>query len=496
MNEVHEYDVVVVGCGVAGLSAAVSAAEEGAQVIVLERAPHGEHGGNSRHTGAWFRMESETEVSADFVEHFIANSGPTLDPALIHRVSDDPENWPAILRSMSFVDPDVIQTLVDQAPPTVAWLKDRGLRFARLEVPFPTSVQPRMAPSGGGLAMIEALLAALQELGGTVLYEAAAQSLLHDGDGTVCGVRAVTKGNRPVEVRGQAVVLASGGFQGNAEMMTRYIGPRAQHLGMMSQGCHYNKGEGIRMALEAGAAPCGDFGSWHASPMDPRSSRPGASIYIYPYGILVNREGRRFTDEAPGPTDETYETTARTINVQPDGIAWVLLDDVGYRIPTFAAAVRTERPAIEADTIGDLALKLGLQASALEETVATFNAACRPGRYNPLELDGLCTKGLPVPKSNWARPLEKAPFRAYPIISSIVFTFGGLRVDRHARVMNLQGDPIPGLYAAGEVQGLYYGTYTGATSVLKGAVFGRIAGRDAAHLRTNPNQSRIAGRTR
>lgn len=485
MDNDFEADVVVVGCGVAGLSAAVAAAEAGARVIVLERAPRDERGGNSRYTGAWLRMESEDEVSEDFVAHFVENAGAPLDPALIHRASGEPEGWPAILRAMSFVDPDVVQTLADQAAPTVAWLKGRGLRFARLEVPFPTSVQPRLVPSGGGLAVIEALAESFEALGGTILYETAAQSLILSPEGAVVGVRATRAGNRPCAVRGRAVVLASGGFQGNAEMMTRYIGPRATHLGMMSQGCHYNKGEGIRMALEIGAAPCGDFGSWHASPMDPRSSRAGASIYIYPYGVLLNREGRRFVDEAPGPTDETYESVARTINAQPGGIAWAVLDDEGFRIPAFAAAVRTERPPIEAATLAELAAKLGLPAARVEASIATFNAACRPGRYSPTELDGLATEGLEIPKSNWARPLEKGPFRAFPIISSIVFTFGGLRVDRHARVVNQQGDAIPGLYAAGETQGLYYGNYTGATSVLKGAVFGRIAGHDAAQRRNS-----------
>jgi tricarballylate dehydrogenase len=343
-----------------------------------------------------------------------------------------------------------------------------------------TSVQPRMAPSGGGLALIESLAAEFERLGGRIHYEVAAQRMIQDEDGAVVGVRCVGKGNRPQEFRGQAVVLACGGFQGNAEMMARYIGPRSVHLGMMSQGCHYNKGEGIRMALDIGAAPCGEYGAWHASPMDPRSSRPGASMYMYPYGILVNKLGHRFTDEAPGPTDETYENVARTISSQPGGIAYALLDsDPG--IPLTNATIRTEQPAIEAPTLAELAGKLNVPVDVLTRTVEAFNAACRPGRFAAVELDGLATESLAIRKSNWARPLLLAPFRAYPIVSSIVFTFGGLRVNPRAQVVNLQGDTIPGLYAAGETMGLYYGNYTGATSVLKGLVFGRLAGIDAAH---------------
>jgi tricarballylate dehydrogenase len=476
-------DVIVVGCGAAGLSAAVAAQQAGASVIVLERAPEAERGGNTRHTGAWLRMESEDAVSPDFMEHLVENNGAPLDPSLVHEASGDWQNWPATLRAASFVDPEVVATFAEQAPPTIAWLKGFGLRFARLEVPFMTSVQPRMAPSGGGLALVESLAAQFESKGGRIHYQVAAQRLLQDEDGAVTGVRCIGPGNRPLDYRGGAVVLACGGFQGNAEMMTRYIGPRATHLGMMSRGCHHNKGEGIRMALEIGAAPCGDFGSWHASPMDPRSSRAGASIYIYPYGVLVNRNGLRFADEAPGPTDETYETLARTINAQPGGIAYAVLDSVTSDLPNTNAVLRTEHGPIEAATLPELAAKLKLPVDAFIATVEAYNAACRPGRYAPMELDGLATQGLAIPKSNWARPLLAPPFKAWPIISSIVFTFGGLRVDPSARVVNLQGDPIPGLYAAGETMGLYYGTYTGATSVLKGLVFGRLAGLDAARTR-------------
>ncbi len=118
----------------------------------------------------------------------------------------------------------------------------------------------------------------------------------------------------------------------------------------------------------------------------------------------------------------------------------------------------------------------------LKRTVEEYNRACSPGDYRPLELDGLATKGLEPKKSNWALPIDRPPFHAYPIISANVFTFGGLKVDNEGRVLNGDGEPIPGLYAAGEIIGVYYRNYTGATSVLKGLVFGRLAGRHAATL--------------
>jgi tricarballylate dehydrogenase len=473
-------DVVVIGSGVAGLSAAVSAQENGARVCIVERAREGDHGGNTRHTGAYLRMKSVDEVSDDFEEHFAANAGGYLDPLMMADAAKEPQSWPPLLKALSFVDPNVVSTLASEAPGTLAWLGGHGVQFFPLEVPFPTSAQPRIVPSGGGLALVETLTKSFLAKGGTMLFETAATGLLQDDEGAVCGVGAVGRGNRKVEVRGSSVVIASGGFQGNAEMLTRYVGPRSLNLRTMSVGCHYNKGEGIRMALDIGAAPCGDFGSYHASPMDPRSRRAGPSMYVYAYGILVNKEGLRFVDEGPGETDETYEGVTRRIFAQTDGLAYVIVDARLADVPNLAVAIRTEQPAIEAPSIAQLARKLEIPADMLERTLAEYNAACVAGTFDPKRVDGLATRGLNPPKSNWARPVDQGPFKAYPIVSSIVFTFGGLKTDSEARVLNLQGDPIPGLYAAGECQGLYYHNYTGATSVLKGAVFGRRAGSDAA----------------
>jgi tricarballylate dehydrogenase len=236
------------------------------------------------------------------------------------------------------------------------------------------------------------------------------------------------------------------------------------------------------MALDIGAAPCGDFGSYHAEPVDPRSGIAEPSVFIFPYGILVNAEGERFTDEAPGTVDAWYERVTRRIFDQTNGMAYVVLDARHLAIPNYRLGLRTDQPPIVADSIRDLAPRIGVPAAALEATVARYNSACRAGDYKPLVLDGLSTQGLTPAKSNWAHPLDQAPFHAYPIISSNVFTFGGLKVDSRARVLNQEGDPIPGLYAAGEIIGTYYRNYTGATSVLKGAVFGRLAGTDAARI--------------
>ncbi len=481
MND-NEFDLVAVGCGVAGLAAAGSAAAAGARVAVLERSTKAERGGQSRYTEAYLRMKSENEVTDDFETQLAENGGGYIDPDLIEESGRPRESWPPLVKGLSLCAPDVIETFANAAGPTIAWMKNLGVRFDFLPTQFLTKSQPRLLPVGGGLALVEALAARAEALGVTFLYETTAARLIQDEDGSVRGVRVVRPGNRQATLEGR-VVLACGGFEGNAEMLTRYVGPRSIYLRPVCKGGYYNRGEGIQMALDIGAAPCGDYGSYHAEPIDPRSGVAEASVFIFPYGILVNKEGLRFTDEAPGTVDACYERVTRRMYEQRDGMAFVLLDAKHMRIPNYRLGIRTDKPPIAADSIVALAAAIEVPAEALEQTVSAYNAACVAGAFKPLELDGLATKGLTPKKSNWAWPIDTAPFHAYPIISSNVFTFGGLKVDARARVLNRDGDPIPGLYAAGETIGMFYGNYPGATSVLKGLVFGRIAGADAASSR-------------
>jgi tricarballylate dehydrogenase len=474
-----EFDVVVAGCGVAGLSAAVAAAEGGARVAVLERAPREERGGQSRYTEAYLRMKSDTQVSDDFELHIAENGSGYIDPELVQEAARPPNERAPYARALNMVDPHVLETFASEAGPTIQWLKGFGVRFAFLPTQFLTTSQPRLLPVGGGLALVEALAAQAERLGVEFFYENTADGLERDGDGRVIALRARHHG-KGFRFVGQ-VVLACGGFEGNTEMQTRYIGPRAKYLRPICKGGYYNRGEGIRMALEVGAAPSGDFGSYHAEPIDPRSGVSEPSVFVFPYGILVNKEGDRFTDEAPGTVDAHYESITRRIFEQSDGIAYVILDAKHSRIPNYRLSIRTDKPPVAAESIPGLAIALGLPEDRLVATVEAYNRACRPGEFRPFEVDGLATEGIRPRKSNWARPIDEAPFHAYPIISANVFTFGGVKVDHNARVLDGDGAPIPGLYAAGEVIGLYHGTYTGATSVLKGLIFGRRAGLDAAH---------------
>jgi tricarballylate dehydrogenase len=480
-QEAKRFDVVVVGCGVAGLSAAVAAAEGGARVAVLERSTYEERGGNTRYTEAYLRMKSEVELSHDFESLLLDNSGYYIDPELAASTVLDYGNWSPIVRALPFTDPELISFFIDAVPPAVAWLKAHGITFGEAGfyglTPRPS---PRIAINGGGLQLVETMTACAEKLGVTFLYETTARELVQSDDGRVCGLVAKGKDRAAFRLDCDAVILACGGFQGNAEMVVRYVGPKGRYLRPVARGGYYNKGEGIEMALRAGAAGSGDFAEYHGQPIDPRSSANEALVMVYPYGILVNRQGQRFINEAPGTIDAHYEETIRTIADQKKGIAFCILDDKINRIPNWQRCVRTDQPPETQPDLRALGARLGFDGEAAERTVEAYNRACREGTFDPTRLDGLATVGLAPPKSNYAVPLDTPPFHAYPIISANTFTLGGLKVNASAQVVDRDGCVMPGLYAAGETMGFYYGRYAGATSVLRGAVFGRRAGEHAA----------------
>lgn len=458
----ERYDVVVVGSGVAGLSAALSAVEtliedgkEGVSLAVVERTGRDMRGGSSRWTGAYLRMADVDHVADGFEEDMLAFSGGRSDRRLIRR-------------------------LADEAPSTLRWLSDRGVAFERLPTLFLTASRPRLLPVGGGKAVVERLAGAVEAYGVPILYDTTATRLVTEG-GAIVGIEVSHEGAcRTLGAR--AVVLASGGFEGNPDMLGRHLGPKGRRLRNISPGGLADRGEGIEMALALGAKPAGDFGSFHAEPVDPRSAMPEAVVMVFPYGILVNREGRRFVDEGRDTIDEIYEEVTRAILDQPGEEAWCISDQRLLTVPNYHRSLGTDHDPITAGTLSELAEHLGLPHRALEETVEAFNRACasQAGRpFTPMAPDGRGTQKLSPPKSNWAFPIDEPPFLAWPVAPSIVFTFGGIAVNEAGEVVDGNDHPIPGLFAAGEMTGLYYGKYPGATSFLRGAVFGRISGRNA-----------------
>src|SRR6056297_2703486 len=231
----YDHDVVVAGCGVAGLSAAVTAAQSGARVVVLERAPKEERGGNTRWTEAFLRMKSETEVSDDFEDHFMANSGFHLDPGLVQETMRPQEQWPDIVKALSFTDPEIIARLAAEAGPTLGWLKSLGVTFSEMPSYLITQSTTRISPVGGGAALLDALEAEAARLGVEIHYRTTAQQLLRDEDSEVTGLRAHGPDNRGLHYMGK-VVLACGGFEGNAEMQAHYYGAASRYIRPVARG--------------------------------------------------------------------------------------------------------------------------------------------------------------------------------------------------------------------------------------------------------------------
>ncbi len=459
----ESYDLVVIGCGAAGLSAALSAAEaaseatESFSIAVLERSTKEERGGNTRWTGAYLRLKATQTISDDFVEAMLEYSGGRSDERYI-------------------------RTLAEKVPETIAWAQEKGIGFDYLPTIFLTLKQPRLLPVGGGRAIVETLAERVEEAGVSIFYETTAQRLVMGEDGLVDGVEVRGADGRLRTLEAGTVVLASGGFEGNPEMMTRYIGRNAVNIPTIAKGGQYNKGEGINMALDIGAKPAGQWDAFHAEPADPRSVAGEAVVMTFPYGILVNGKGERFLDEGAGTVDETYERVARTILYDQDQTAYVIIDQKMYDIPGHEHAVLTDHEPYRADTIVELAEQISVDPQALDLTVSAYNSAASgdASTFDALQLDGLAAEGdLVPPKSNWARPIDQPPYLAYPLACANVFTFGGVGTNERAEVVTADEVSIPGLYAAGEMTGLYYNRYPGSTSVLRCLTFGKIAGAQA-----------------
>ncbi len=453
--------IIVVGHGAAGLCAALAALETArergidVQVTVLDRASESACGGGSRYSPSNIRMLSPDAMEPGFVDGILAQSGGLADRAYFQR-------------------------LAAEAPATARWLQDQGTKFHT--PPYYLAKGPaRIQPVGSIGVLYESLSNSAKRAGVEFRYECELRRLALDA-GRVVGVEI---GSSSAVLHADAVVLASGGFEGNTAMLQQHFGPGAHDLRPISPGSALNDGGGIRAALEAGARRSGDWNGMHIEPVDARSTASAPVVLVYPYGIVVDCDGRRFFDEGAGLMHETWEKLARDIHFAlPGRVAYAIFDAALLDIPEYGRAIRSEVPPVRADSISELALLLGVPAAALAATIAAYNAACRGdgARFDETRKDGLATAAsLSPPKSNWARPIVHAPFLAWPLVGAIAYTFGGIATDSDARVLGADG-PIPGLYAAGEITGHFHGSAPNAVAMLRALVFGRIAGRNTIEL--------------
>ena len=481
------YDVIVVGAGNGALAAAISARQSGARVLVLEKAPETERGGNSRFSGGLFRFAYEgVEDLKPLMQTASARDWERVDVGYY----DADRYLGDIMRvTQGQANQDLARTLTQESYPTMMWMAGLGVVW---EWTFlwlvDTGERVRFTPGSvlgaknKGVGLMEYLYAATERAAIDVAYQAKMTGFLQDGTGRVNGVVVKTPAGIE-EARAGAVVLASGGFEANAEMRARYLGPGWDQVKV--RGTRFNTGETLRMALDIGAKPVGHWQGCHATPIDGNAAPVGdlrltdmTNRLSYPYSIMVNSLGKRFVDEGEDIGAYTYAKTGRAILAQPGAIAYQIFDR--KTVDLLEERYSTGTPIV-GDTIPDIAQKMSIPVETLVTTVKDYNAAVQPGESDPAIKDGKGTAGLEIPKSNWALTIDSPPYTVYPVACGITFTFGGIKIDTQARVIDTEDEPIPGLYATGEITGdFFYHNYPGGTGLVRGAVFGRIGGANAA----------------
>ena len=481
-------DVLIVGAGNAALCAALAARDEGASVVVLEKAPADEQGGNCPYTGGGFRFVHDGMDDLRALMPDVADDEAARVSMEAYTARDFRNHFAAVTRGDA--DQNLIETVIARSRPTVDWMFRKGVRWELPSTARGESGAPSVIPNSVGLSaresgpgLVRMLTAACRRAGAVILYETAMARLLADESGAVVGVEARDKDGAH-SILARAVVLACGGFEANPEMRAERIGPGWERA--KARGSAHNTGDGIREALGLGAAPYGQWTGCHATPIDADAPDTGDLKITdamprrsYPLGVTVNRDGRRFADEGAGFAEQTFVEMGGAILRQPDGAAHQIFD--ARALPHLESRYGTARRA-EADSVRGLARLIGVPPDALERTIADFNAAAHRAEYAPRALDGRSTgDALAVPKSNWAIALDAPPYVAYAVTGGIAYTYGGLKIDAGARVLDRSDAPIAGLYAAGIiVGGIFVHGSLRAAGLMHGAVFGKIAGASAA----------------
>jgi tricarballylate dehydrogenase len=482
-------DIVVIGGGSAAFAAAVAARQAGAgRVVMLEKAGEAEYGGNARYSGTGFRF---VHAGAQEIRQFI----PDVDEKLFATMSIPPygaDDFMADLERMTQarMNRALAQLLVGQSNAALHWMREVGIRWEPLKEHakvgdkryFERGLAIHVA--GGGIGQLTQWRQIAQACGIEIRF-----------DSPVCAVHGDLRRVEGVGVSGQdgrydlmakAVIACAGGFQANPEMRARYLAGNTDL--MKVRGSRHDTGEVLRYLIELGARSAGHWQSGHMSPVDANApdfetaqdadGRGNTqSRYDYPFGISVNALGLRFFDEGEAQHSFTYAKTGRAVLAQPGAIAYQIYDQDGLKCRRYPHHKAT---FVEASTIAELAAKIGIEAAVLTHTVAEFNrAVCDDRPFDPTRPDGKATRGLALPKSNWACPIAAPPFRAYPVTGGITFTFGGVAVDHHAQVINTIDQPIKGLFASGDIVGLFFHNYPSFTGQTRNAVFGRLAGKSA-----------------
>ncbi len=484
------YDVIVVGAGNAACAAAVSARQNGAQrVLMLEKAPLKLRGGNTHYSGGAFRVAFDTaEALRVLVPDAEKHAPGFFDNVVPYPAQQFRLDLGKVTENRT--DPRLAEIMIGKSYTTLRWMKDIGIRLepaASLgaikyagKTRFVSGVAIRSRQEGVGLSKM--WFGVVERSGVEIRYETRATRLLQLRSGAIGGVQVLgSKGLQ--QIAAKAVVLACGSFESNPEMRARYLGRPWDSAKV--RGTAYNTGEGLKMAFEVGAAPYGQYSGLHSTPIDASAPAYGdrkltdkTNRLTYPFSVMLNSRGLRFADEGEDFNLLTYAKMGQIVLSQPGGVAFQIFDS---RVTDFLEPrYKTGKP-YQADNLDALIGQLPIDHAQASATLRAYHASLGNGTFDPLVKDGLATRGLSVNKSNWAQPLDRPPFFAYPVTGGVTFTFGGVLVSDKAQVLDVCYKPIAGLFACGEmVGGLFYYNYPAGTGLVSGAVFGRIAGASAA----------------
>jgi tricarballylate dehydrogenase len=478
-------DVIVIGAGNAGLTAALAAQQQQTRVLLLDKCPKAARGGNTRFSGGGFRF---TYNSLDDMRPMLPSLTDEEAAKMEVGTYSSAEFFDDVMQVTEYAaDKKLTHILVDQSYDTARWLTDMNVKWILSTSTHAVKMGGKIKfPSGrvisvndGGLGLVEMLFPTAEKNGIEIVYEAKATGLIFDNRGKTTGVRVQTAEGL-VDFSSSAVVLAAGGFEANPEMRARYLGTGWDLVKV--RGSRYNTGEVLNLALGFGAQPIGHWSGCHAVLVDAQAPDVECAYehrYSYPYGIMVDINGRRFVDEGEDFFSYTYAKCGREVLRLPWRTAYQIFDN---KTRSLLRSEYNRGFHVSADTIEGLAKKLpGLDWENVVETVAAFNDAVTDTPFDPSKHDGKCTQGITPMKSNWAQRLDKAPYYAFPVTCGITFTFGGLGITEKAEVKDTSGNVISGVFAAGEITGgSFFNNYPGGSGLMKGAVFGRLAGSSAA----------------
>ncbi|MEM6888967.1 MAG: FAD-dependent tricarballylate dehydrogenase TcuA [Pseudomonadota bacterium] len=452
-------DIVVIGGGNAALCAAMTAAETGARVLILEAAPKAYRGGNSRHTRN-FRCMHQGPL------------GPLIDSYSEEEYLDD-----LLKVTAGKTDAGLARLAIRSSEECLPWMEAHGVRFQPSLSGTLSLARTNAFFLGGGKGLVNAYYRTAAKLGVAVEYDAKVTHLELE-ESRIVRVDYEQNG-QDYQVHPKAVVVASGGFQADIDWLTRAWGPAARNF--LIRGTPYNRGVVLADLLRQKVEQVGDPTQCHAVAIDGRAPKYDGGIVTrldcVPFSIVVNKHGQRFYDEGEDVWPKRYAIWGRLVADQPDQVGYAIID--AKSIELFMPSVF---PPIKADTLEELARKMDLPESALGETVASFNTACGDtSGFKPTELDGVATTGLEPPKTNWARPIAEPPYYGYILRTGVTFTYLGLKVDENAQC-SVGNRAVSNLWAAGETMaGSILGQgYLAGFGMTIGTVFGRIAGREAA----------------